>query len=167
MEINDAFAARGLMEPVDVLRDDGTELSFLLELRETPVRRVRLHRFIRDELGAVKAEKLFGVPLKERMAQNRLRGIFVLLPVQPVCTAEIRDAGLRGHARAAEKDDVVAPGDPLAEHRDIVLHGNTPPFTKGIIPTFSDIRNRKRETAIPSPVFSYKGLARVCSRRSK
>ena len=154
MQLNDALAARGLMQPVNVLRDDGAQLPFPLKLGKPPVRRVRLHRFVRDELGAVKAEEFFRVLLEKRVAQNRLRGIFIFLPVQPVRAAKIRDAGFRGHARAAEKDDVVAPGDPLAEHRNIVLHGNTPPFTKGIIPTFSDLRNRKRETAIPSPVLS-------------
>ena len=41
------------------------------------------------------------------MAQDGLRRIIVFLVIQPVHTAEIRDAAFGGHTRTAKKDDVL------------------------------------------------------------
>ena len=83
VQLNNALAARGLMQPVDVLRDNGAQLSFPLKLGKPPVRHVRLHRFVRDELGAVKAEEFFRVLLEKTCGSGSSPGIFIFLPVQP------------------------------------------------------------------------------------
>ena len=99
--VHDA-AARLLVQPVDVLRDDGGEPALALPLREFFVRRVGL-RVQAQHFIAVERVKLFGVPFKKTVRKDALGRVLVLLAVQPVLRAEIGDAALRAHARAAEK----------------------------------------------------------------
>ena len=65
------------------------------------------------------------MPLKKRMAQNRLRRIVILHMIQPVHAPEIRDAALRGDTRTAEEDDAVALLDDLFQRRN---HNKKRPF---------------------------------------
>ena len=62
----------------------------------------------RQHLGTVKPVKFFRILPKKGMAQNRLGRITVFLMVQTVRTAKIRDSALRGHARTAKENDVIA-----------------------------------------------------------
>ena len=95
------------MEAVDVLGNDGFQLALPLELRQTQMRRVGLCS-LDDELIAVEAVELLGALFPEGVAQDRLGRVIVFLMVEAVHTAEVRDAALSGHARTAEKDDVLA-----------------------------------------------------------
>ena len=95
------------MEAVDVLGDDGLQLSLPLELGQTEVGRVGLCA-PDDELIAVEAVKLLGVRFPEGVAQDGLGRVVVFLMVEAVHAAKIRDAALGGHACTAKKDDVLA-----------------------------------------------------------
>ena len=95
------------MEAVDVLGDDGLQLSLPLELGQTEVGRVGLCA-PDDELITVKAVKLLGVRFPEGVAQDGLGRVVIFLMVEAVHAAEIRDAALGGHACTAKKDDVLA-----------------------------------------------------------
>ena len=55
------------MQTVNILRDDGRKLSGFFEFCELFVRGIRLRIQI-EHLIAVKAEKLFRIPLIKRMA---------------------------------------------------------------------------------------------------
>ena len=123
------LAAAGLLvQSVDVLRDDRPQLSLPLQLRQTPVGRVRLHARRSDQLGVIKAIKLLRVALKKAGRQNRLRRVFVLLVVKPVHTAEIRYPAFRRDARAAEKDNVVRRRDHIFQFFDLRFQGLHPPM---------------------------------------
>ena len=117
-------AARLLVEAVDVLGDDGAELSLVLPLGQLQMGGVGL-RVGAEHLGVVEAEKLLRVGLVKGVAQNHLRGILPLLVVQPPGGAEIRDAGLRRDTRAAEKDDVVGPVNERFQLFYFICHENT------------------------------------------
>jgi hypothetical protein len=99
------------VQAVDVLGHDGLEPARALELRKLAVRGVRLH-VQRQHLLLVEPVEILGVLVEERVAEDRLGGIVEFLVVEPVHAAEVRDAGLRGHARAAEEHDVIAFRDP-------------------------------------------------------
>ena len=101
------FASRRLMQSVDVLRDDGGELSRLFEFRKFFMRRVRLYAFD-DELFAVKAVKLRGVRVEKTPAEHLLGRIVPLLVIQSVRTSEVGDTAFRRNARSSEKYDRAA-----------------------------------------------------------
>ena len=67
VELQHPLAAGGLMEPVDVLGDDGAELALGLPLRQLFVGGIRLGTGD-QQLGPVETEKFFGVAFVERMA---------------------------------------------------------------------------------------------------
>ncbi len=90
------------METVDVLGDDRFQLALSLQLGQTQVRRVGLCS-LDNKLIPVEAVELLGALFPERVAQNLLGRVIVFLMVEPVHTAEVRDAALGGHARTAEK----------------------------------------------------------------
>ena len=115
------FGTRRLVQPVDVLGDDGPEFPFPLELRQPQMGRVGLCP-ADDQLVPVKAVELLGVPLPEGMAEDGLGRVIVLLMVQPVHAAEIRDARLGADPGPAEKDDVFAfcdDGFQCLDHKDL------------------------------------------------
>ena len=76
----------------------------------------------RQHLGAVEVVELLRVRLVKRVAEHRLRRIPELLVVQAVHAAEVRDAGLGGHAGAAEKHDVVRAVCQLFQSADGIVH---------------------------------------------
>ena len=94
MQFKDGFAARFLVQAVDVLRDNSAELACLFERSKLFVRLVRLV-VEREHFFAIKAEEILRVLIEKRVAQDRLRRVVEFLVVQAVCTAEIRNAGLR------------------------------------------------------------------------
>ena len=67
VELQHPAAPGGLVEPVDVLGDDGLQLSGLFPLRQLVVSGVGLG-VGGQQLGPVEAEKFFGVAFVERMA---------------------------------------------------------------------------------------------------
>ena len=121
MELVDVDAARRLVEPIDVLGHHGLELARLLQLRQLQMGSIGLG-VGKEHLVVVEAVELLRILLEEGVAQNGLRGILVLLVVQAVHAAEIRDAALGGHARPAEKDDILTLVDPFLELFQFLIH---------------------------------------------
>ena len=122
MQLQHLPAARLLVQAVDVLGDDRLQPPLLLPLGQLPVGRVGLG-IQRQHLGPVEVEKFLGVLFKKRMAQHGLRRIPELLVVQPVHTAEIGDARLRGYPGPAEKHDVVGAVQQFLQLTDALIHG--------------------------------------------
>ena len=106
MEFIDFPASGCLVEAVDILGDDSVQLAHFLQAGQHPVGRVGLG-VGEEHLIVVEAVKLLGVFAVKAVAQNGFRRIIILLVVQPVHTAEIRNAALGGDAGAAKKDDVI------------------------------------------------------------
>ena len=126
MELQHVPAAGGLMEPVDVLGDDGFQLALPLELRQTQMRRVGLCS-LDDELIAVEAVELLGALFPEGVTQDRLGRVIVFLMVEAVHTAEVRDAALGGNARPAKEHDAAAFGNDLFQ---CLYHNKKRPFRR-------------------------------------
>ena len=102
------------MQIVDVLRHDSAAFALALPLSELEVRGVRLS-VQREHLCTVETVKFLGFGEEKRVAQDGFRRILVLLIVQTVHRAEIRNAAFGRDARTAEKYDVVAVIDPVLE----------------------------------------------------
>ena len=107
MQLVHRFAARRLMQPVNVLGDHRPQPALLLQLCQPQMGSVGLC-VLYDQLIAVKTVKFLRVFLPEGMTEDGFGRVVVFLVVQPVHAAEIRDAALRRNARAAEKDDATA-----------------------------------------------------------
>lgn len=107
VELQDVFAAGRLVEAVDVLGDDGFQLSFLFPLGQLFVGLVGLDAG-HQELVPVVFEELFGHTRVAGMAEHEFRREFIFLTVEAVLASEIRYAAFGGNAGAAEKDDVAA-----------------------------------------------------------
>ena len=112
MKFVDTLAARRLMQPVNVLRDHSGQLAVLLPLRQLFVSCVGFggqnQHFI-----PVETVKLFRIPVEKGVGKDLFRRIIILLIVQPVRAAKVRDPALRGDAGTAEKDDPAAGIDQL------------------------------------------------------
>ena len=106
VQLIDVFAARLLVQAVDVLRDDGAQLARAFQLCQLLVRGVGLG-LERQHLFAIKAVEILGVLIEKRMAEDRLGRVVKFLVVQAVHAAEVRDPALGTHAGAAEEHDVV------------------------------------------------------------
>ncbi len=119
VQLEHMLAARGLVQAVDVLGDDGGELARGLEPGQPQVGRVGLCIFD-DEFLAVKAVELLRLLLEKGVGEDGLGRVGVVLVVEAVHAAEVRDAALGGDARPAEKDDAVAGCDELFEG---LVHG--------------------------------------------
>ena len=128
MQLKHLFAAGRLMEPVDVLRHDGAELSLPLQLGQAQVGAVRLDA-VDHELFPMEAVILLRVPLEKAVAQDRLWRISPFLVIQAVDAAEIGDAALRADAGAAEENDIVALRDPVFQLKDLLVHDRVLLFT--------------------------------------
>ena len=77
-----------------------------------------------NELFPVEAEKFLGVGDKKAVAEHDLRRIIEFLMIQPVNTAEIRNAALGGHTCTAEKYDIRTVCDPFLKPRLLFVHKN-------------------------------------------
>ena len=106
VQLIDVFAARLLVQAVDVLRDDGAQLTRAFQLRQLLVRGVG-PGLERQHLFAVEAVEIIGVPVEKRMAEDRLGRVVEPLMIQAVHAAEILNAALCADACAAEEHDVV------------------------------------------------------------
>ena len=94
------------MEAVDILCHDRLEFSGFLPGRQLLMCLVRLHAGC-QQLIPVEFEELLRVRPVKGVRQHGLGRIFVLLVIEPVLAAEIRDTGLRGDTGSAEEHDVV------------------------------------------------------------
>ena len=112
MEFIDLFAAGCLMQAVNVLGDNSQELAFLFPLGELQVRLVGLG-VERQHLIPVETEESFWLLHKEGMGQDGFRRVIILLIIESVYAAEIRDTAFRGNAGTAEEDDSMGIGDHL------------------------------------------------------
>ena len=117
------------MQAVDVLGDDCLQLALCLPLRQLAVGGIGLC-VRRQHFGPVEVVKLRLMGLIKAVAQHGFRRIPELLMIQAVHTAEIRNAAFRGHARAAEKHDIVAAVHQFLQFADCFFHGAFLPFIR-------------------------------------
>ena len=118
VQLIDALAPGLLVQTVDVLRDDGGQMSLLLQSGEHAVRDVRL-KAEREHFFAVEPVKILRIIQKEAVADDRLGRIVEFLVVQAVHTAEIGNAAFRADACAAEKHHALTLCDPAAQLLDL------------------------------------------------
>ena len=107
MELQDIFAARLLVEAVDILGDDRLQLPLPLPLRKLPVGGIGLC-VQTEHLVAVEAEKFLRVCLIEAVTENGFRGIIVLLMIEAAGAAEVGDTAFCADPGPAKKDNVPA-----------------------------------------------------------
>ena len=100
-------AAGHLVQPVDVLRHNGKQTPRLFQLRQLFVGGVGLCRQA-DHLVPVEPVELCRMPVKIGAAENRFRRYVVLLVIQAVLTAEVRNPALGGNTCSAEKHNAVS-----------------------------------------------------------
>ena len=98
------FAACRLMETVDVLGDDGGQFACRLQFSQLFVGGIGLHPG-KQHLFLIKLVKLPSMGHEKAVTQDGFGGIFPLLIVKAVHTAEIGHARFGADARTAEKDD--------------------------------------------------------------
>ena len=91
MQLQHIFAARGLMQAVDVLRDDSRQLSFRLQMRQGFMRRIRA-RVGREHFLPVKCKELLRALHEKGMADNCFRRITPFLSVKSIRAAKVRNA---------------------------------------------------------------------------
>ena len=108
MKLENALAAGGLMESVNVLGHNAGHFPGFFPFRQLQVRPVGLC-IQGQHLVPVKTEELFRLPHEKSMGKHLLRRIIVLLVVQSVHAAEIGDSALCGNTCTAEKDDLFRP----------------------------------------------------------
>ena len=107
VQFKDIFAPCLLMEPVNVLCDDGEKFPALFEFGEFFMRGVRL-RPKGQHLVAVEFEKFPRMREEPIVREHCFGRNGVFLTVEPVLGAKIGDPALRRHTRPAEKDDPAA-----------------------------------------------------------
>ena len=124
MQLENPLGSRRLVEPVDVLRDDGRKRATLFELRQKLVRGIR-----RDSLAGVFLRKplpiRLRVGLEEVNGQNALDRDFAILMEKPFGAAKVRYARLRRDPGAAEKDDAIRLRDPLSQLAPLTVHATS------------------------------------------
>lgn len=103
VQLVDVLATGSLMQTVYILRDNGGQLACLLQLCELFVCGVWL-RVQREHLVLIKSEELLRLRLEKGMTEDGFRRKFVLLMIQAVNAAEIRNAAFRRDTGAAEKN---------------------------------------------------------------
>ena len=89
MQLIDALAPGLLVQTVDVLRDDGGQMSLLLQPGEHAVRDVRL-KAEREHFFAVEPVKILRIFQKEAVADDRLGRVVEFLVVQGVSTVAVK-----------------------------------------------------------------------------
>ena len=93
VQLEHILAPGRLMQPVDILRDDGLQLPLALQLGKAQVRAVGLGT-VHDELVPMKFVVFLRMRHEKRVAQDRLGRIVILLVIEAVHTAKIRNAAL-------------------------------------------------------------------------
>lgn len=121
VQFENPLGSRRLVQPVDVLRDDGGKRAPLFELRQKLVRGIR-----RDSLAGIFLRKplpiRLRVGLEEVDGQNALDRDFAILMEKPFGAAKVRYARLRRDPGAAEKDDAIRLRDPLSQLAPLTVH---------------------------------------------
>lgn len=117
------FAARRLMQPVDILRQHRLDFAFLFKPCQRDMHGVRHGGRIYHILFVV-IVKVFRAPREEGVRDNDFgrKSPLVFGVVNAVLPAEVRDVACGGYARAAEENGVIAVVDNFPEccHKTIV-----------------------------------------------
>ena len=121
VQLQHVFAARRLMQPVDVLGDHRLQPALSLKSGQTQMGGVG-PGVLHDQLGPVKSVEFLRIRFKKAAADDLFRRVLPLLVVQTVHAAEIRDAALGAHPRAPEKHNIVALCDQILQ---LPVHGPT------------------------------------------
>ena len=113
------------MEPVDILRDDGFQDAPPLQFRQSLVPRVGLD-IAEYPMLAVELEERLRMVHEETVGGHLLRAELLMEPlaVYAVRAAEVRDARLRGHPCAAEKDGTFAVPQNIPKSLDVIHDAN-------------------------------------------
>ena len=93
VQLEHILAPGRLMQPVDILRDDGLQLPLALQPGKAQMRTVGLGA-VHDELVPMEFIVFFRMRHEKRVAQDRLGRIVILLVIEAVHTAKIRNAAL-------------------------------------------------------------------------
>ena len=101
VQLDHPAAARGLMQPIDILRNHRGKKPHLLKLRQRLVRRIGARRGI-EHVFLIKIIKFRRMPHQKIMMQNLLTRQLHRL-IKPMRAAEIRNAALCRDSRAAKK----------------------------------------------------------------
>ena len=104
MQLRNLSAACQRMQIVDVLGDDAQTPPGSLQFCDKAVSGVGLSIGI-NHAAAVKAIEFLWVFLKKMVADDFFRRVIVLLMIQAIDAAEIRNSTFRGCAGAGKKDD--------------------------------------------------------------
>lgn len=91
MQFEHVFAARFLMETVDILGDNGAEFPLLLQLGQSAMSAVGLG-IEGDHLPAVEVEKVLGMGDEKAMAEHGFGRVAELLAIEAAGAAEVGDA---------------------------------------------------------------------------
>ena len=134
VELPHARAARGLMEPVDILRHHRGERARRLKRCELAVAAVG-PSIERDHLLTIEREEVLRVRLVKLMAEHHLGRIGKRLVIQPVHAPKVWDTACRRDARTAKEHRAPVPGKQTREHlarlgriRDVLPHIASPPL---------------------------------------
>ena len=128
MQLRDVLTAGEGMQIVDVLRHDAQTTSGFLQLRHKAVSSVGPGVRIKHA-AAVEAVKLFRIRLKKMMADDFLRRVIILLLIQSVNAAEVRNSAFRGCARAGKKDDALPSIQDFLQRLNLFFHTCNSPFS--------------------------------------
>ena len=106
VKLQDSLTSGGLMQSIDILCYYSTYFSGTFQLCQLFMGGVRLS-FWEEHLIPVKTEKFFRMGTVKAVTQYGLRRIVVLLMVQTVHAAEIRNPTFGGDTGTAEKYNVI------------------------------------------------------------
>ena len=116
VQFDDCATAGGLVQIVDVLRDDGNFFPCIFERRKEAVRGVR-KGLRKIEMLRIIAEEKLGIRLQKTDAERLFAAeMAAAQPVEhPARRTEIRNPALRADARPSEGDDALRIADHLRE----------------------------------------------------
>ena len=105
-------ASRHLVEAVNVLGNDRLKLPPLLQPGQGLV------GLVWDSIGKqhpvlIKSVEFLRIPHIKAMAYDGLRRVLILLVIEPVHTAEIRNPAFRGYSGSAKEHNVITAANPF------------------------------------------------------
>ena len=100
------------MEAVYILGDDRLKLSSLLQPGQGLMGPVG-ESSGKQHPVLIKAVKFLRIPHIKAVAYDGLRRVFVLLVIEPVHTAEIRNPAFRGYSGSAKEHNIIAAVNPF------------------------------------------------------
>ena len=128
MQLRDVLTAGEGMQIVDVLRHDAQTTSGFLQLGHKAVSGVGPGVRIKHA-AAVEAVKLFRIRLKKMMADDFLRRVIILLLIQSVNAAKVRNSAFRGRTRTGKKDDALPSIQDFLQRLNLFFHTCNSPFS--------------------------------------